>query len=375
MRVPNFPLFVLAGGLPLTALLLVPHQPQQAGPVRKLVLVIHGGEADLPEELMKDLEAKNPVTRERVKEYKEVLKESLTKGYALLEKGRSGVEAVEAAVRVLEDSPLFNAGKGAVFTHDGHNELDASIMEGKEKRAGAVAGVTHVKNPISAARAVMERSPHVMLVGAGAESFVLSEPIQKAYGIRRVSNAYFWTQQRWDELRKEMREEERRSRGEKGAAAPRPHRHLGTVGAVALDRDGNLAAGTSTGGMTNKWSGRVGDSPVIGAGTYADNAACAVSCTGWGEYFIRNAVAHDLAARVKYGRQTVRDAAEAVINGELMKIKTDGGDGVEGGAIVLAPDGSFHITFNEAAKQMSRGHITSEDRQPHVAVLEPLAKK
>jgi beta-aspartyl-peptidase (threonine type) len=320
---------------------------QQAPPAnaaRKLVLVVHGGEGDLPEKMTKELE----------KQHREVLEEALQKGYAKLKKGTS-IDAVEAAIRVLEDSPLFNAGKGAVFTHEGTNELDASIMEGKDKKAGAVAGVTIVKNPITAARAVMESNKHVLLVGRGAELFAIKQKLEV------VHPEYFWTEQRWNELQEALRKE---AKERKEGAAPARRRHMGTVGAVALDRDGNLAAGTSTGGMTNKWSGRVGDSPIIGAGTYADNEACAVSCTGWGEYFIRFAVAHDITARVKYDRKSVKEAAEEVVNNQLQQA------GAEGGAIVLDRRGDFHITYNKLAGQMSRGYITSDKEKPQAAILD-----
>jgi beta-aspartyl-peptidase (threonine type) len=282
------------------------------------------------------------------KKFTDVLEEALQKGYAKLKQNKPGaaLDAVEAAIRVMEDSPLFNAGKGAVFTRDGHNELDSSIMEGKEKKAGAVAGVTIIKNPISAARAVMEHSPHVMLIGRGAELFAIEQKLEI------VHPDYFWTEQRWKEL-----QEAKKKKGDKRFAGP-----TGTVGAVALDKKGYLAAGTSTGGMTNKWSGRVGDSPIIGAGTYADNEACAVSCTGWGEYFIRYGVAHDIAARIKYKHSSVKEAAIAVINEQVQKA---GGDGA---AIVLGPRGEFHTTYNTLAGQMSRGYITSEDDKPHVAI-------
>ncbi len=334
--------------------------PNAPNPARKLVLVIHGGEGDLPEKVSPEVE----------KQHKAVLEQALRRGYARLKEGKKGasLDAVEAAIRVLEDSPLFNAGKGAVFTHEGRNELDASIMEGKDKKAGAVAGVSIVKNPISAARAVMERSPHVLLVGRGAELFAIKHKLDI------VHPDYFWTQERWDELQEALKKEAKPSppaskeRGGADAVEPRK-RHFGTVGAVALDGEGNLAAGTSTGGMTNKWSGRVGDSPIIGAGTYADNEACAVSCTGWGEYFIRFAVAHDICARVKYARRSVKDAADTVVNGELQRA------GAEGGAIVLGPNGDFHVVYNRLAGQMSRGFITSEDALPHVAILDkPLPK-
>jgi beta-aspartyl-peptidase (threonine type) len=337
---------LVAASLPLVMLACTQQAPP-AKAARKLVLVVHGGEGDLPEKVTPELE----------KQHREVLEEALRQGYARLKEGKksASLDAVEAAIRVLEDSPLFNAGKGAVFTHEGRNELDASIMAGKDKKAGAVAGVTIVKNPISAARAVMERSPHVLLVGRGAELFAIKQKLEV------VHPEYFWTEQRWNELQEALRKE---AKERKEGAAPARRRHMGTVGAVALDRDGNLAAGTSTGGMTNKWSGRVGDSPIIGAGTYADNEACAVSCTGWGEYFIRFAVAHDITARVKYARKSVKEAAEEVVNGQLQQA------GAEGGAIVLGPTGDFHVTYNKLAAQMSRGYITSDDDKPHAAILD-----
>jgi beta-aspartyl-peptidase (threonine type) len=337
----RFILVSVTASLPLAAWLLADDvkPPPEAKAARKLVLVIHGGEGDLPDN----------VTPEVEKKFTAVLEEALRQGYAKLTQKKAGanLDAVEAAIRVMEDSPLFNAGKGAVFTRDGHNELDASIMEGKDKKAGAVAGVTIIKNPISAARALMdyEPSPHpVMLVGRAAELFAIQQKLEI------VHPDYFRTEQRWKELQNARK---------KNAKREGP---TGTVGAVALDGDGNLAAGTSTGGMTNKWSGRVGDSPIIGAGTYADNAACAISCTGWGEYFIRYAVAHDIAARVKYSHRSVKEAARAVINEQVQQA---GGDGA---AIVLGPDGVFHTTYNRLAGQMSRGYITSDDGQPHVAI-------
>lgn len=344
----------MAVTLPLIAWMLAdakPAPPEKAA--RKLVLVIHGGEGDLPEKVSPELEAK----------HKEVLAEALRRGYARLKEGKKGanIDAVEAAIRVMEDSPLFNAGKGAVFTHEGRNELDAAIMEGKDKKAGAVAGVSIVKNPIRAARAVMEHSPHVLLIGRGAELFAIKNKLDI------VHPDYFRTEQRWKELQDALKKEQKPR--ETGAVVEGRQRHFGTVGAVALDGDGNLAAGTSTGGMTNKWSGRVGDTPILGAGTYADNDACAVSCTGWGEYFIRYAVAHDITARVKYSQRSVKEAAEAVINGQLQTA------GAEGGAIVLGPHGDFHIVYNRLAGQMSRGYITSGDETPHVAILDkPLPK-
>src|SRR5262249_38689267 len=232
--------------------------PKDGRPAGKVVLVIHGGAGDLPGQ---------KVPPEVDKQYRDVMEQALRAGYKALqrEKGTS-LDAVEAAIRVLEDSPLYNAGKGAVFTSEGRNELDASIMEGKALRAGAVAGVTVIKNPITAARAVMEKSKHVLLTGRGAEMFATQQNLDI------VDPSYFWTLKRWKELQEAQQKEKDAKR--KGSAVPTRPRYFGTVGAVALDRHGNLAAGTSTGGMTNKRPGRLGDSPIIGAGTYADNEAC-----------------------------------------------------------------------------------------------------
>ncbi len=298
----------------------------------KVVLVIHGGKGDLPPQ----------APAEQTAQVRKAMALALRAGYdAMQKKDGTSLDGVEAAIRVLEDSPLFNAGKGAVFTHEGRNELDASIMEGKEKRAGAVAGVTIVKNPISAARAVMEKSPHVLLTGRGAELFATKQ------GLDMVDPSYFWTLQRWNELKEELEKERSGKRGVLPA-----QRHFGTVGAVALDRHGNLAAGTSTGGMTNKWAGRVGDSPIVGAGTYADNEGCAVSCTGHGEFFIRYGVAHDIDCLVKYKGLSVVQAAEEVVNGKLKKAGGEGG--------VIALDGKGHLAIRYNWDRMARGWITSE---------------
>jgi len=304
-----------------------------------VVLVIHGGAGPLP---------KAKMTPELEATYRADLEQSLRAGQAILKAGGASLDAVEAAIRVLEDSPRFNAGKGAVFTHDGRNELDASIMDGQTGKAGAVAGVTTVRNPIAAARAVMEKSKHVMLVGPGAERFV-----QEA-GLTIVDPDYFRTEERWQELQHALRKER------EGATAA-PPRHLGTVGAVALDHAGHLAAGTSTGGMTNKRFGRVGDSPIIGAGTFAEDASCAVSATGHGEYFIRHVVAYDIAARVKYQGKPVRAAAAAVIHGVL------NAEAGEGGVIVLDAKGNWTAPFN--SEGMYRGTIT-EDGTARVAIYD-----
>jgi beta-aspartyl-peptidase (threonine type) len=272
------------------------------------------------------------------------LTESLQAGYqALRQPGATSLDGVEAAIRVLEDSPLFNAGRGAVFTADGRNELDASIMDGRNAKAGAVAAVTNIKNPITAARGVMERSPHVLLVGPGAEAFAARQ------GIETVDAKWFWTERRWKEL-----EEWKRTRDnpQSSAEANSKHREWSTVGAVAVDAQGNLAAGTSTGGMTGKLFGRLGGVPIIGAGTYADNATCAVSGTGHGEYFMRYLVAYDIAALMKYKGLSVAQAAEEVV---LNKIKQAGG---EAGIIALDREGNLAMPHN--SEGLYRGCITRD---------------
>ena len=305
---------------------------EDAKPVRA-VLVIHGGAGVRPKEKM------TPALK---REFEADLTKALEAGYKALEKG--SLDAVVEAIRVMEDSPRFNAGKGAVFTSDWRNELDASIMEGKTKNAGAVAAVTIIKNPITAARAVMEKSQHVMLIGRGAEVFATQQRLDI------VDPSYFWTQERWDALKEAKQEEEKRG-GKKGGWKPPLKRYFGTVGAVALDNHGNLAAGTSTGGMTNKRFGRVGDSPIIGAGTYADNAACGVSCTGHGEGFIRHVVASDVAARMKYKKLGVKEAAQEALDGLP---KEEGG---AGGLIALDAKGNVAMPYN--TEGMYRGYVTS----------------
>jgi beta-aspartyl-peptidase (threonine type) len=303
------------------------------------VLAIHGGAGVIRSTLTPEIEAS----------VKADLRRALDAGYGVLEAGGSAVDAVARAVVALEDSPHFNAGKGAVFTHDGRNELDASIMDGSTRRAGAIAGVTRVRNPVLLARAVMERSPHVMLIGEGAEAFGRS-----IEGIDFVEPSYFHTDVRWRQLREAIEKEAQREPSAQGRAI-----HYGTVGAVALDARGRLAAATSTGGMTNKRWGRVGDSPIIGAGTYAD-ARCAVSATGWGEFFIRAAVAHDICARVEYGRQALADAARTVI---METIPALGGDG---GVIAIDAQGQVALPFNTDG--MYRGWVDRDGRR-HVAIL------
>lgn len=286
----------------------------------KYAFVIHGG----------TLSEQVPAADE--KEIRAAMKEALLAGKRILESGGKSMDAVETAIKILEDSPWFNAGRGAVFTSEGTNELDAAIMDGSNLKAGSVAGLTHIKNPISLARMVMERTKHVMLAREGAEAFA------KEQHVELVDPKYFFTQKRWDDLQKEKK---------KAGEESKPH---GTVGAVALDLSGNLAAGTSTGGTTNKKFGRIGDSPIIGAGTYANNHTCAVSCTGTGEYFIRLVAAHEVSSLIEKSGKSVEDAANEVI---LQKLKDLGGDG---GLIAIDSKGNHAMPFvNEAG--MKRGYI------------------
>lgn len=303
-----------------------------------VTIVIHGGAGALE---------KGRYTPSEEAAYKAKLSEALDEGYGVLARGGSALDAVETAITIMENSPLFNAGKGAVFTYDGKNELDASIMDGRTRAAGAVAGVTHIKNPITLARAVMEHSPHVMMVGKGAEDF--AETQKMAF----VKRAYFKTEARWRAYQEALKAE-KAAPAKSETGLPRDFKY-GTVGAVALDADGNLAAGTSTGGMTLKRFGRVGDAPIIGAGTFADNKSCAVSATGWGEYFIRLTIARDICAQVEYAGRTVREATRDVIHNRLQK---SGGDG---GVIVLAPNGDFVMDFNSAG--MFRGVKQGERKE------------
>ncbi|TXC75598.1 isoaspartyl peptidase/L-asparaginase family protein [Luteibaculum oceani] len=290
-------------------------------------IAIHGGAGYITPE---------NISEEKAEEYKAKLREALNAGYEILDQGGSSLDAVTAAITILEDSPLFNAGKGAVFTHEEKNELDASIMNGADKNAGAVAGVTTIRNPILAARAVMEKSNHVMLSGPGAELFA------KEQGLTIVSPNYFKVDARLDYLRKVKAEENKRNLKKKSGMLKEtafPDKKFGTVGAVALDKAGNLAAGTSTGGMTNKRYGRIGDAPIIAAGTYADNNTCAVSCTGHGEYFIRNVVAYDVAAKMKYQGIPVDEAASSTIK-ETEEL------GGKGGLIAIDKNGKVSAPFS-----------------------------
>ena len=297
----------------------------------RTALVIHGGAGVIER---KDLSAADE------KAIRADLDRALDAGNAVLSKGGSALDAVQAAIVVLEESPRFNAGKGAVFNAQGRHELDASIMEGHTRRAGAVAGVTTVRNPIKLARAVMEHSPHVMLAGAGAEAFADTQP-----GVERVPNSWFDTETRRQQLEKAQASE--KAQAELGLP-PLKGTYFGTVGAVALDAQGHIAAATSTGGMTNKKWGRVGDAPIIGAGTWADDR-CGVSGTGWGEFYIRNAVAHDICARVAYRGDSLEVAANEVVN---RIVPAAGGDG---GAIALDKDGNIAMPFNSGS--MFRGWI------------------
>ena len=310
--------------------------PQREGDKNAPVtLVVHGGAGTIRKENM---------SAERQQAYHAALKLALDSGYSVLSRGGSSLDAVIASISVMEDSPLFNAGKGAVFTYSGKNELDASIMDGSNLRAGAVAGVTTVKNPIRAAYAVMTKSQHVMLAGSGAEQFA------REVGLEIVDPSYFVDSVRYRQYLERRKAES--PQGEASLPANEEEKKFGTVGAVALDQYGNIAAGTSTGGMSDKRYGRIGDSPIIGAGTYANNRTCAVSSTGWGEYFIRLAVAHDISAMMEYGGLSLRDAADSVI---MKKLPTLGGDG---GIIALDRDGNISMTFNTDG--MYRGYIRAE---------------
>jgi len=332
----------------------------------RLGFVIHGGAGVI---------RRGDLSPEKEKAYRAKLEEALMAGYKALQDGKTSLDAVQIAINLLEDSPLFNAGKGAVFTAEGKNELDAAIMDGKDLRAGAVAGLRHVKNPINLARAVMEQSPHVMMIGEGAEKFA------KEQNIELVPESYFFTQERWDALQRIIKQEKEKEaqspkpkaqslqkdgqrsevRGQERIAIRNPQSELelpsnkfGTVGAVALDKDGNLAAGTSTGGMTYKKFGRVGDVPIIGAGTYANNETCAVSATGWGEFFIRLGVARDISAMMEYRALPIQQAVDAVIKQKLQKA---GGDG---GVIAIDRFGNIGISFN--SEGMYRAYVNSDGK-------------
>ncbi|MBU2527017.1 MAG: isoaspartyl peptidase/L-asparaginase [Bacteroidetes bacterium] len=299
-----------------------------------IAIVIHGGAGTI---------LKKNMTPEMEAAYQAKLQEAVEAGYAVLQQGGSSVEAVEKTIRILEDSPLFNAGKGAVFTHEGKNEMDAAIMEGKNLNAGAISGVTTVKNPISLAIQVMNNSPHVMLSGKGAEEFAREKNIEL------VDPDYFYTESRMKALERAKEREK-----DEGFWQNTDYK-FGTVGCVAVDKNGDIAAGTSTGGMTNKRWNRIGDAPIIGAGTYANNLSCGVSGTGWGEYFIRATVAHDIAALMEYKGLSVQEASHEVIYNKMAKL---GGDG---GVIALDRQGNIAMEFNTAG--MYRASIDANGKR------------
>lgn len=291
-------------------------------PKLEWAIVIHGGAGDI---------TRDKLTPEIDKQYRAALTEALSRGKDILANGGTALDAVEQTIRIMEDNPLFNAGKGAVFTHEGKNELDAAIMDGSNLAAGSVACVTDIKNPISAARRVMTNSPHVLLTGAGASQFAREQ------GLEIVPPSYFYTDRQFNQLQEILKKEKN-----------------GTVGCCALDKNGNLAAGTSTGGMINKRYNRVGDAPIIGAGTYANNSTCAVSATGHGEYFIRWTVAHDISALMEYRNLSLREASELVVNGKLVKA------GGSGGVICVDKYGNISMPFNSDG--MYRGFATADGK-------------
>ena len=305
-------------------------------------IVIHGGAGTILKENLKG---------EKEAAYKNKLKEALDAGYAVLENGGSSTNACVEAIKVMENSPLFNAGKGAVFTHDATNEMDASIMEGKELNAGAVAGVSTIKNPIMAARLVMDKSQHVLLTGRGAENYALNNKIEI------VDPKYFFSPERYNQLLKIIKSEETQldhiedDEGYLIDPEQLKDSKFGTVGAVALDKKGNITAATSTGGMTNKKYNRIGDSPIIGAGTYANNKTCGVSCTGHGEYFMRKVVAYDLSAMIEYKGMSLKEAADYLINTKMVEF------GGSGGLIALDAEGNIAMPFN--TKGMYRAYKKS----------------
>ena len=310
----------------------------------KFVLVIHGGAGTIN---------KSQLTPELEKRYQTSLEKALTTGAAILEKGGTALDAVEATVRILEDDPLFNAGKGAVFTSEGVNELDAAIMDGRTLAAGSVAGVKTIRNPISAARAVMERSEHVLLTGKGAESFAAQQ------GLEIVDPSYFYTPARWESLQRAKKRDSLEKMATTNQYARVLHEEkrkdrYGTVGAVALDQYGHVAAATSTGGMTNKKWGRVGDAPIIGSGTYANDNTVAISCTGWGEYFLRLVMAKSVSDRMEFGGQSLQQAAEEMVMRQLPALGGDGG--------LIAVDKQGNISLPFCTEGMYRGYIKREQR-------------
>ena len=325
----------LAASFAITSVPALADDSKQLGKT-PVAIAIHGGAGTI---------LKSSMTPEKEADYKRVLTQAVQHGYALLQKGEKGEVAVVETIKILESSPLFNAGIGAVYTFDGEHELDASIMHGGSKNAGAVAGVKTIRSPIEAALLVMNESPHVMLSGRGAEDYA------KENGLEQVDNTVFDTEFRKQALDKAKA---RMQQVSSGYGSQQGNERFGTVGAVVLDQEGNIVAGTSTGGMTAKRYGRIGDSPVIGAGTYADNESCAVSATGHGEYFIRYNVAADICARMKYQGLTLNDAANTVVNDVLVKA---GGDG---GVIAIDAKGNVAMPFNSAGMYRASSDINGE---------------
>jgi L-asparaginase / beta-aspartyl-peptidase len=328
---------------------------QTAPTKHQWTIVLHGGAGVIE---------RNSMTPQREAAYRASLSAALKAGADVLDKGGSSVDAVETAIRLMEDDPLFNAGKGAVFTAAGKNELDAAIMDGATMKAGSVAAVTHTRHPISLARAVMDKSPHVMLIGDGADAF------GAAHGIEQVDPSFFFTERRWQQLVQQLKKEGKPIPPRPAGAPPAPANPVselepaeahkfGTVGVVALDRQGNIAAGTSTGGTQAKLWGRVGDSPIIGAGTYASNASCAVSATGTGEFFIRETVARDICALVQYKGMALQDAADEVIQKRLVAMHGDGG------VIAITPDGQAVWSFNTPGMYRAKLH---EGGKPQISI-------
>jgi L-asparaginase / beta-aspartyl-peptidase len=350
LSITLFALPILAqkpSGFKGVAQLQSPQTPKPMG------MIIHGGAGVIE---------RGSLTPEKEAAYKAELEKALTAGWKVLQGGGTSLDAVQAAITVMEDSPLFNAGKGAVFNSEGKNELDSSIMDGKTLKAGAVAGLHHIKNPILLARAVMDKSPHVMMAGDGAEKFAREQ------GFQLVDEKYFWTQERWDGYLKVKKQTEEKEKAAVPAPAGKPvsqivtednsHKY-GTVGAAALDSFGNLAAGTSTGGITYKRYGRIGDSPIIGAGTYANNNTLAISATGDGEYFIRLGVARDISALMEYQARPIQNAMDTVIQRKLQEL------GGMGGVIGIDKYGNMGISFNSSG--MYRAYI-DKDGKPVVAI-------
>ncbi len=334
----------MAGAMAMTVASMVAQQAQPAA--HHWALVLHGGAGVIERSTM------DPKTEAA---YRASITQATEAAAKVLDAGGSSLDAIEAAIHILEDDPLFNAGRGAVFTASGKNELDAAIMDGATLKAGAVAGVTRTRHPISLARAVMDKSPHVMLIGEGADAFAAQS------GLEQVDPSYFFTERRWQSLVKQLKREGQPIPPRPAGAPPAPAAALiepwpeapgahkfGTVGVVALDRQGNIAAGTSTGGIQAKHWGRVGDSPIIGAGTYASNQSCAVSATGAGEYFIRLTVAREVCALVQYKGMTLQQAADQVIHKELESLHG------EGGLIAITPDGQLAWSFNTPGMYRAR---------------------